>query len=98
VPFAVAAPKFLWCGRARFEFSRRYPGVAEERSYFSEVVAPTSTPSTSPWQKTSTWVDLQISAADTLKRVLAPVSGVQAASLDRIVAFTETVWHTKSLL
>jgi acyl-CoA reductase-like NAD-dependent aldehyde dehydrogenase len=46
------------------------------------------------------WVDLQIAAADTLKRVLAPVSGVPAASLDRIVAFTETktVWHTKSLI
>jgi acyl-CoA reductase-like NAD-dependent aldehyde dehydrogenase len=46
------------------------------------------------------WIDLQISAADTLKRVLAPVSGVPAATLDRIVAFTETktVWHTKSLI
>jgi acyl-CoA reductase-like NAD-dependent aldehyde dehydrogenase len=46
------------------------------------------------------WVDLQISAADTLKRVLTPVSGVPAPSLDRIVAFTETktVWHTKSLI
>jgi len=46
------------------------------------------------------WVDLQIAAADTLKRVLAPVSGVPGASLDRITAFTETktVWHTKSLI
>jgi acyl-CoA reductase-like NAD-dependent aldehyde dehydrogenase len=46
------------------------------------------------------WVDLQISAADTLKRVLPPVSGIPSPSLDRIVAFTETktVWHTKSLL
>ena len=46
------------------------------------------------------WVDLQISAADTLKRVLTPVAGVPAPSLDRIVAFTETktVWHTKSLI
>jgi acyl-CoA reductase-like NAD-dependent aldehyde dehydrogenase len=46
------------------------------------------------------WVDLQISAADTLKRVLTPVTGVPAPSLDRIVAFTETktVWHTKSLI
>jgi acyl-CoA reductase-like NAD-dependent aldehyde dehydrogenase len=45
------------------------------------------------------WVDLQIAAADTLKRVLAPVSRVPHPSLDRIVAFTETktVWHTKSL-
>jgi acyl-CoA reductase-like NAD-dependent aldehyde dehydrogenase len=46
------------------------------------------------------WVDLQISAADTLKRVLPPVSGIPAPTLDRIVAFTETktVWHTKSLV
>lgn len=46
------------------------------------------------------WVDLQIAAADTLKRVLAPESGVPAPSLDRIVALTETktVWHTKSLI
>jgi acyl-CoA reductase-like NAD-dependent aldehyde dehydrogenase len=46
------------------------------------------------------WVDLQIAAADTLKRVLPPVVGVPAPSLDRIVAFTETktVWHTKSLI
>ncbi|MEN2739042.1 aldehyde dehydrogenase family protein [Microbacterium sp. X-17] len=48
------------------------------------------------------WVDLQIGAADTLKRVLAPENGPDAAapSLDRIAFFTETktVWHTKSLL
>jgi acyl-CoA reductase-like NAD-dependent aldehyde dehydrogenase len=46
------------------------------------------------------WVDLQISAADTLKRVLPPVSGIPSPSLERIVAFTETktVWHTKSLI
>jgi acyl-CoA reductase-like NAD-dependent aldehyde dehydrogenase len=48
------------------------------------------------------WVDLQIAAADTLKRVLAPENGLDAAapSLDRIAFFTETktVWHTKSLL
>ena len=46
------------------------------------------------------WVDLQIAAADTLKRVLAPEPGVPSPSLERIVAFTETktVWHTKSLL
>ncbi|MDO7881624.1 aldehyde dehydrogenase family protein [Salinibacterium soli] len=46
------------------------------------------------------WVDLQISAADTLKRVLPPVVGIPSPSLDRIVAFTETktVWHTKSLI
>jgi acyl-CoA reductase-like NAD-dependent aldehyde dehydrogenase len=46
------------------------------------------------------WVDLQVVAADTLKRVLAPEGGAPAPSLERIVAFTETktVWHTKSLL
>ncbi|MDF1480073.1 aldehyde dehydrogenase family protein [Leifsonia sp. H3M29-4] len=46
------------------------------------------------------WVDLQILAADTLKRVLSPEPGVPARTLDRVVAFTETktVWHTKSLL
>ena len=47
------------------------------------------------------WVDLEISAADTLKRVLRPEGGTDAAApaLDRIAAFTETktVWHTKSL-
>ena len=44
------------------------------------------------------WVDLQIAAADTLKRVRTP--GDFGPSLDRIVAFTETktVWHTKSLI
>ena len=44
------------------------------------------------------WIDLQISAADTLKRVRTP--GDFGASLDRIVGFTETktVWHTKSLI
>ena len=46
------------------------------------------------------WVDLQIAAAETLKRVLPPEPGVPAASLDRITFFTElkTVWHTKSLI
>lgn len=48
------------------------------------------------------WVDLQVSAADTLKRVITPEQGPDAAwpSLDRITAFTETktVWHTKSML
>lgn len=46
------------------------------------------------------WIDLQIAAADTLKRVLAPVAGIPAPSLERITAFTETktVWHTKSLI
>ncbi|WP_460795058.1 aldehyde dehydrogenase family protein [Microbacterium sp. GXF0217] len=44
------------------------------------------------------WVDLEISAADTLKRVLPP--GPVDASPARIAAFTETktVWHTKSLV
>ena len=44
------------------------------------------------------WVDLQINAAETLKRVLAP--GPVVASPERIAAFTEvkTVWHTKSLV
>lgn len=46
------------------------------------------------------WVDLQLSAAETLKRVLAPVAGLPAPALERITAFTETktVWHTKSML
>lgn len=46
------------------------------------------------------WVDLEIAAAETLTRVLRPEPGVPAATLDRILAFTETktVWHTKSLL
>lgn len=44
------------------------------------------------------WVDLEIAAADTLKRVLRP--GGPEATLDRITAFTETktVWHTKSMV
>ena len=48
------------------------------------------------------WVDLQIAAAETLKRVLTPENGADAASpsLARITALTETktVWHTKSLI
>ncbi|WP_353809445.1 aldehyde dehydrogenase family protein [Agromyces sp. SYSU T00194] len=48
------------------------------------------------------WVDLEIAAAETLKRVLRPEQGPDAAapSLDRITAFTETktVWHTKSMI
>ncbi|MGG7510777.1 aldehyde dehydrogenase family protein [Plantibacter sp. YIM 135249] len=48
------------------------------------------------------WIDLEIAAADTLKRVLRPDGGAVSvpASLDRITAFTEvkTVWHTKALL
>jgi len=46
------------------------------------------------------WVDLQIAAAQTLKRVIAPESGADAAAprLERITALTETktVWHPKS--
>ncbi len=44
------------------------------------------------------WVDMQIAAADTLKRVLAP--GDVVASPEQIAAFTEvkTVWHTKSMV
>jgi acyl-CoA reductase-like NAD-dependent aldehyde dehydrogenase len=44
------------------------------------------------------WVDLEIAAADTLKRVLSP--GEVTASPQRIAAFTEikTVWHPKGLL
>jgi len=46
------------------------------------------------------WVDLEVTAAETLKRVLPPENGVPAPSLARIVFFTETktVWHTKSLI
>ncbi len=46
------------------------------------------------------WVDLEIAAAETLTRVVRPEPGVPAATLDRILAFTETktVWHTKSLI
>ncbi len=46
------------------------------------------------------WVDLQIAAADTLKRVLPPEGGVPAPSVERVVFFTETktVWHTKALI
>ena len=46
------------------------------------------------------WVDLQISAAETLKRVLPPTGGEpDVRSLERITAFveTKTVWHTKSM-
>ena len=46
------------------------------------------------------WVDLEIAAADTLKRVVPPEPGIPSLSLGRILAFTETktVWHTKSML
>ena len=46
------------------------------------------------------WVDLQVAAADTLKRVLPPESGVPVPSVERATFFTETktVWHTKALI
>jgi len=46
------------------------------------------------------WVDLEVVAADTLKRVLRPEPGLPGRALDRILAFTETktVWHTKSTI
>jgi len=46
------------------------------------------------------WIDLEIAAADTLKRVLTPEAGIPDLSLNRILAFTETktVWHTKALI
>jgi hypothetical protein len=46
------------------------------------------------------WIDLEIAAADTLKRVTRPEPGVPARSLDRILGFveTKTVWHTKALI
>ncbi|HEY9498297.1 MAG TPA: aldehyde dehydrogenase family protein [Terrimesophilobacter sp.] len=46
------------------------------------------------------WVDLQIAAADTLKRVLPPEAGVPAPSIERIQFFTETktVWHPKGII
>lgn len=46
------------------------------------------------------WIDLQIAAAETLKRVLPPEEGVPQSAVDRITFFTETktVWHTKGLV
>ena len=46
------------------------------------------------------WVDLEIAAADTLKRVIRPEPGLPGRSLDRILSFveTKTVWHTKALI
>jgi len=50
--------------------------------------------------ETLDWVDLQVTAADTLKRVLPPEHGVPQPSLARITFFTETktVWHPKALI
>jgi acyl-CoA reductase-like NAD-dependent aldehyde dehydrogenase len=46
------------------------------------------------------WVDLQIAAAETLKRVLPPEDGAIAPSVERVTFFTETktVWHTKAMI
>lgn len=47
------------------------------------------------------WVELQNAAAETLKRVMPPENGPDAAapSLERVTFFTEikTIWHTASL-
>lgn len=45
------------------------------------------------------WVEYEAAAAETLKRVLPPVSGIPGRSLERITAFTETktIWHTKAI-
>jgi len=50
--------------------------------------------------KGETWVDLQLAAAETLKRVVAPVVGIPRPALERITSFveTKTVWHTKSMM
>ena len=46
------------------------------------------------------WVDLEIAAAETLKRVQRPEPGVPGRSLERVTRFTETktVWHPKGML
>jgi hypothetical protein len=46
------------------------------------------------------WSDLQVKAAQTLKRVRPPESGQPEQSVERITFFTETktVWHTKALI
>jgi acyl-CoA reductase-like NAD-dependent aldehyde dehydrogenase len=46
------------------------------------------------------WVELQIAAADTLKRVLPPEDGAVGPSVERVTFFTETktVWHTKAII
>ncbi len=49
--------------------------------------------------KGESWIDLQLAAAETLKRVVQPVAGIPRPAIDRIGAFveTKTVWHTKSM-
>lgn len=46
------------------------------------------------------WVELEVLAADTLKRVIRPEPGLAPETPHRILALTETktVWHTKSRL
>ena len=45
------------------------------------------------------WATLQESGAETLKRVITPLTAPEPHSLERIRAFTEvkTIWHTKAL-
>ena len=45
------------------------------------------------------WASLQESGAETLKRVITPLTAPEPHSLERIRAFTEvkTIWHTKAL-
>lgn len=45
------------------------------------------------------WASLQAAGAETLKRVITPVTAPAPHSLERIRAFTEvkTIWHTKAL-
>ena len=46
------------------------------------------------------WVELEVIAADTLKRIIRPEPGLAPETPQRILALTETktVWHTKSRL
>ncbi|MFA4840738.1 MAG: aldehyde dehydrogenase family protein [Agrococcus sp.] len=46
------------------------------------------------------WVELEVMAADTLKRIIRPEPGLAPETPQRILALTETktVWHTKSRL
>lgn len=46
------------------------------------------------------WSDLQVKAAQTLKRVRPPESGEPERSVERVTFFTETktIWHTKALI
>ncbi|MBX3194389.1 MAG: aldehyde dehydrogenase family protein [Microbacteriaceae bacterium] len=46
------------------------------------------------------WVELEVSGADTLKRIVRPEPGIPDRALGRILGFveTKTVWHTKALI